>query len=273
MRFHRPIGIWLLLWPELWALWIASNGKPDFKVLIIFILGTAIMRAAGCVINDFADRNFDGFVARTKDRPLASGQVSVKEALLIFLVLSLTALVLVLQLNFFTIELSVIGLLLATIYPFTKRITHWPQLFLGLAFAWAVPMAFAAQLNQMPNIAWWIFATAVLLALAYDTMYAMTDREDDIKIGMKSTAILFGKFDRLIIGIIQLLILFLLIVIGIKQNLNLVYYASLVIAAGFMIYQQYLIKDRDPQKSFKAFLNNNWVGAIVFLGIMLNFLY
>lgn len=269
MRFHRPIGIWLLLWPTLWALWIAADGIPNLKILIIFILGTVVMRSAGCVINDFADRKFDGLVARTKDRPLVSGQVSVRETLVLFLILCVMALILVLQLNLFAIKLAVIGLLLAIIYPFTKRFTYWPQLFLGAAFAWAVPIAFAAQTNQMPTIAWWIFAVAVLWPLAYDTMYAMADRADDKKIGIKSTAILFEKHDKLIIGAIQALILILLITIGIKTNLNFIYYLSLLVAASLFIYQQYLMKDNNPQKCFKAFLNNNWVGIVIFIGIFL----
>jgi 4-hydroxybenzoate polyprenyltransferase len=271
MRFHRPIGIWLLLWPILWALWIAKQGTPDFKILTIFILGTVVMRAAGCVINDFADRKFDGFVTRTKDRPLASGQVSIKEAGILFFILCISALALVLQLNSFTIKLSVVALLLATIYPFTKRITYWPQFFLGLAFAWGVPMAFAAQTNHITNIAWWIFAVAVLWPLAYDTMYAMVDQTDDKKIGIKSTAILFGRYNQFIIGIIQILILGLLIFIGIQAQLKLSYYFSLAMAAGLFSYQQYLIKDHNPQQCFKAFLNNQWAGLIIFLGIFTSF--
>lgn len=271
MRLHRPIGIWILLWPTLWALWIASKGVPDVKILLIFIVGTIVMRSAGCVINDVADRNFDGFVARTKDRPLATGQITTKAALILFLILCLLALVLVLQLNFFTIQLSVFGLGIAILYPFTKRITYWPQLFLGVAFSWGIPMAFAAQTNSLPTIAWWVFAISVLWALVYDTMYAMVDRSDDKKLGIKSTAILFERYDRLIMAALQIVILILLIIVGIKAHLTFMYDISLLIAAGLFGYQQYLIKDHHPQRCFNAFLNNHWVGAVVFLGIFLSF--
>jgi 4-hydroxybenzoate polyprenyltransferase len=224
------------------------------------------MRSAGCVINDIADRNFDGHVSRTKNRPLASGVLSVKKAFALFALLCFFALILVLQLNLLTIELSSVGLALAVIYPFLKRYTHWPQLILGAAFAWSVPMAFAALTNQVPPIAWWVFLTAVLWPLAYDTMYAMADRQDDLKIGVKSTAILFGNSDRFLIGIMQIVILMLLVYIGIYLQLSMRYFICLLFASCFFIYQQYLIRDRDPARCFRAF-NNHWFGAVVFLGI------
>lgn len=271
MRLHKPIGTFLLLWPTLWALWIAADGTPDLKIVIIFMAGVLIMRSAGDVINDLADRHFDGHVNRTKDRPLVTGSVTVKEAVVIFSVLCVIALCLVLQLNLFTIVLSVIGLILAIVYPFTKRITYWPQLILGFAYAWGVPMAFSAQTNSLPLIAWILYATAILWTLAYDTFYAMVDRADDLRIGIKSTAILFGRNDRLIVGIIQLLVLLLLMGIGYWLRFKLIYFISLLLATALIIYQQYLVKDRDPQKCFQAFLNNNWVGLIIFLGIFFNY--
>jgi 4-hydroxybenzoate polyprenyltransferase len=271
MRLHRPIGIWLLLWPTLWALWIAGEGKPDLKILIIFMIGTIIMRSAGCVINDIADRHFDGYVARTRQRPLVTGAVTLKQAIILFLILCVMALVLVLQLNRFTIQLSIIGLLLAILYPFTKRITYWPQLVLGMAFAWSVPMAFAAQTNTVPGVGWFIYSIAVLWPLAYDTMYALDDREDDRKIGVKSTAILFANYNQLIIGILQIIILSLLTIMGLRLNLASYYYISLIIAAGLASYQQYLLKNQTPPYGLKAFLNNHWFGAVIFVGIYLSF--
>jgi 4-hydroxybenzoate polyprenyltransferase len=267
MRLHRPIGIFLLLWPTLWALWLAGHGHPDIKNITIFILGVVVMRSAGCVINDFADRNIDGLVARTRDRPLATRVVTTRAALGLFLILCLLALLLVLQLNLLTIELSVVALVLAIIYPFTKRYTHWPQIVLGAAFAWAVPMAFAAQTNTLPTTAWLLFLAALFWPVAYDTMYAMADREDDQKIGIKSTAILFGRYDRLWIGIFQLLVLALLSYVGLREHLGIIYFVALLLAASLAVYQQYLIKNRNPQNCFRAFLNNNWFGLVIFLGI------
>ena len=272
MRLHRPIGILLLLWPTLWALWIAGEGRPALKNLIIFVLGTVIMRSAGCVINDIADRDFDGHVARTKMRPLVSGVVSVQEALILFFILILLAFILVLFLNKLAIVLAFVGLAVAIIYPFTKRITHLPQLVLGVAFAWGVPMAFAAEQNTVPAIAWFIFLITWLWIVVYDTEYAMTDRADDLLIGIKSTAILFGKYDRVILGILQGIILVLLLLLGIILQFNFIYYIAWVISASIFIYHQYLIKNREPAKCFQAFLNNNWFGAVIFLGILLNFL-
>jgi len=272
MRLHRPIGIYLLLHPTLWALWLASKGQPSLDLIIVFVLGVILMRSAGCVINDFADRKVDPHVRRTKDRPIASGLVSSKEALYLFIFLILLAFLLVLQLNFFTILLSIPAVCLAIIYPFMKRYTHFPQIILGAAFSWAIPMVFSAYLNEVPLLAWWLFVTALLWTVAYDTQYAMTDREDDLKIGVKSTAIFFGKFDKLIIGILQILVLISLSLIGFDQKLSLLYQIGVLGMAGFFIYQQYLIKDRDPARCFEAFLNNHWAGLVVFMGLALSYL-
>jgi len=267
MRLDRPIGIYLVLWPTLWALWLAADGLPDWKVLIIFILGVALMRSAGCVINDFADRKVDGHVQRTQNRPLVTGRVSPKEALGLFGVLCLTAFGLVLLTNSFTVYLSFGGVALAFIYPFMKRFTHLPQVFLGAAFAWSVPMAFAAQTNSLAPGLWLIYAAVLLWTVTYDTFYAMVDRDDDVKVGIKSTAILFGDQDRVITGSLQLLTLLALIVMGSRFELGMIYYASLVPVVGLFYYQQVLIQKRDPKRCFKAFLNNNWVGMLVFAGI------
>lgn len=272
MRFDRPIGTLLLLWPTLWALWIAAEGFPDPLLLVIFSLGVFLMRSAGCVINDYADRHIDLHVERTSERPLTSGKVSEKEALGLFLVLVATAFILVLFLNRFTILLSVVGVFLAASYPYMKRFTHLPQAYLGMAFGWAIPMAFAAQTGELDPRLWWIFIATVLWAVSYDTMYAMVDREDDLKIGVKSTAILFGRHDRLIIGIIQIAMLAALLQVGIQFELGALYFAGIVIAAGFSLYHQYLIRERDRGQCFKAFLNNNWLGASVFAGIVADYL-
>lgn len=272
MRLHKPIGIYLLLWPTLWALWIAGQGRPDLKVLMVFVAGVVLMRSAGCVINDYADREFDPHVARTRDRPVAAGRVSPREALVLFSVLCLTAFLLVLLMNSLTVWLSLAGGLLAASYPFMKRYTHLPQVYLGAAFGWAVPMAFAAQTGEVPRTAWLLFVATVLWATAYDTMYGMVDREDDRKIGVKSTAILFGEADRLLIGVIQLLALSALALAGHSAGLGGYYYFGLLLAAGLALYQQFLIRDRTPEQCFKAFLNNNWFGAAVFSGIILEFL-
>jgi 4-hydroxybenzoate polyprenyltransferase len=267
VRLDRPIGILLLLWPGLWALWIAGEGEPIWWVVLIFIAGTALMRSAGCAINDYADRDFDGHVARTRQRPLASGRVSPREALLVFVVLSLLAFLLVLLLNSKTILMSFVAVALAATYPFMKRYTHMPQLVLGMAFGWAVPMAFTALQNQTPPVAWVLFAAAVIWALIYDTMYAMVDREDDLKIGIKSTAILFGEHDRALIGIFQLLMLGLLAVAGVLAGLGVFYWLG-VLAGGLMfLYQQWLIRKREPDSCFRGFLNNNWFGMTIFCGI------
>ncbi len=271
-RLHRPIGIFILLWPTLWALWIAGEGNPDLLVLTVFCLGTVLMRSAGCVINDYADRGFDPHVERTKSRPIASGKVNSKEALVVFVVLSLIAFSLVLLLNLYTILLSFVGAFLAASYPFMKRYTQLPQAYLGIAFGWAVPMAFAAQQDSIPGVAWLLFVVVVLWALVYDTMYAMVDKEDDLKIGVKSTAILFGDYDRHVMAVLQLVIILGLIKIGLLQPMGNIYYLGLAVASSLSIYQQVLIFHRDKTLCFKAFLNNNWFGAAVFAGIFFDYL-
>ena len=272
IRADRPIGIYLLLWPALWALWVAGEGKPTWWVVVIFVLGTALMRSAGCAINDYADRDFDGAVARTKGRPIATGLVTPKEALWVFVVLSLAAFSLVLFLNAKTIAHSFVAVGLAAIYPFTKRITHLPQVGLGLAFAWAVPMAFTALQGAIPPVAWLLLLATVVWAVIYDTMYAMVDRDDDLLIGVKSTAILFGIYDRIIIGVLQVLMLGLLVLVGYLAARGLVYYCGVAAAAGFFVYQQYLIRDRDRTLCFRAFLNNNYFGMTVFAALFLDYL-
>jgi 4-hydroxybenzoate polyprenyltransferase len=272
MRLHRPIGIFLLLWPTLWALWIASQGKPNLKILIIFILGVILMRSAGCVINDIADKNFDKFVTRTKDRPLVTNRVSVREAWVLFILLALGAFCLCLLLNKLTILLAFIGLGLTIIYPLMKRFTHLPQFVLGITFAWGVPMAFAAQTGNIPSIAWLLYLIAVLWPVVYDTMYAMVDKIDDLRIGVKSTAILFGSYDRLILGFFQIIILSLFCILGLVLSLKVGFYLCVSVAACFAIYQQYLIKNCDRQKCFNAFLNNHWFGLVIFIGIAIGYL-
>jgi 4-hydroxybenzoate polyprenyltransferase len=267
MRLHRPIGTYLLLWPTAWALWIAGEGQPDPYVTLVFMLGTVLMRSAGVCINDYADRNFDPHVARTKERPLAAGQVSPREAVTLFVVIALCAFALVLTLNTLTILLSVGGAALAALYPFMKRYTYLPQVFLGAAFSWAIPMAFAAQTGALPAISWLLFTAAVLWVTVYDTLYAMVDIEDDLKIGVKSTAILFGEADRLIIGMLQFLVLLTLWIIGRHLGLGGFYHLGLLAAGVLSLYQQYLIRRREPAACFKAFLNNHWLGAAVFAGL------
>lgn len=271
-RLHRPIGIFLLLWPTLWALWIAAGGFPDAEVLSVFVAGVVLMRSAGCVINDYADRRFDPHVSRTRDRPIASGNVSPGEALILFAVLCICAFGLVLTMNRLTILMSLAAVVFAFVYPFTKRYTHLPQVVLGAAFGWAVPMAFAAQTGSVPQIAWLLFTVTVFWATAYDTMYAMVDRDDDVKIGVKSTAILFGRADRLVIGILQALVLLGLWLAGRKAALGFSFDLGWLVAAGLALYQQYLIRDRQREACFRAFLNNNWFGAAIFAGIALEYL-
>ncbi len=272
MRLDRPVGIFLLLWPTLWALWVAGEGRPDAWVATVFVLGVILMRSAGCVINDYADRDIDRHVARTSDRPLTAGRVTTKESLILFAVLALVAFGLVLTMNLLTILLSFVGVVLAASYPFMKRYTYLPQVYLGLAFGWAVPMAFAAQTGSVPVVAWLLLIATVLWATAYDTIYAMVDRPDDMKIGVKSTAILFGAADRAIIAIIQTMTLAVLVTVGVNLELGVYYYVGLGVALLLMCYQQYLIRNRDGMHCFKAFLNNNWVGAAVFVGIALHYL-
>lgn len=269
-RMNRPIGSLLLMWPTLWALLLAAGGLPQWDVALVFILGVFTMRSAGCVINDFADRKVDGHVKRTKNRPLPSGLVSSKEALVLFFVLVLVSFMLVLSMNKLTIELSLVGVILAFIYPFMKRFTHVPQLFLGLAFSWAIPMAWAAEAGSLPHEVWLLFVINLLWTIAYDTQYAMVDRDDDLKIGIKSTAILFGRFDKLIIGLLQLATLLLLMILGSWLSLTAGYYWGILGAAVLFVYQQRLIKDRDRDLCFKAFLNNNYVGMVIALGILIS---
>jgi len=272
MRLNRPIGIYLLLWPTLWALWIAGEGHPHILVVFVFVSGVVLMRSAGCVINDYADREFDPHVERSRDRPIAAGRVKPKEALILFAVLCLGAFGLVLLMNELTIWMSLAGVVLAASYPFMKRYTHLPQVYLGAAFGWAVPMAFAAQTGSVPKVAWLLFVATVLWATVYDTMYGMVDREDDIKIGVKSTAVLFGEADRAILAIIQILFLGALLLIGQAADLGGYYYFGVLLAAALSIYQQYLIRNREPEYCFKAFLNNHWLGAAVFSGLVLHYL-
>jgi 4-hydroxybenzoate polyprenyltransferase len=273
MRLDKPIGFFLLLWPTLWALLIAGEGRPDAQVLLVFILGVLLMRSAGCVINDFADTGIDRHVTRTQNRPLAAGRISKVEAIVLFVVLCLAALGLVLLLNTLTVMMSIVGVLLAATYPFMKRLTYLPQVYLGAAFGWAVPMAFAAQTGSVPPIAWLLFTTTVLWATAYDTMYAMVDRGDDLALGVKSTAILFGESDRQIIGVIQVMVLVCLVMVGVQAELGWLYYAGVGAAAGLAIYQQGLIRYREREECFRAFLNNNWFGAAVFVGLLMDYMF
>ncbi len=273
MRLDKPIGTLLLLWPTLWAIWFASEGRPQLDVVLVFTVGVILMRAAGCVINDFADRKIDGHVARTNQRPLATGRLAVRQVLMLFLGLCLAAFLLVVCCtNLLTIKLSLGGVLLAFCYPFMKRYTHLPQVVLGAAFAWAVPMAYAAQSGQLPIQVWWLYGAVVLWTVAYDTFYAMVDREDDLKIGVKSTAILFGQYDRLMTALLQLATLVLLIMMGLYYGRGAIYFASLACAAGFFGYQQWLIRGREREPCFAAFLNNNRVGAVIFLGLLFDYL-
>lgn len=271
VRLHRPIGILLLMWPALWALWLAGDGHPPWFVVLIFVLGVVLMRSAGCAINDFADRNFDGQVARTRHRPLATGAVTPREAVGTFAILSLFAFALVLQLNWQTVALSVAALLLTFIYPFMKRVTHIPQLFLGAAFGWAIPMAFAAVTGQIPGHAWMLFVATLIWALIYDTQYAMVDRDDDLKIGIKSTAILFGRWDRLAVGLLQCLFLVLLFWVGALTGRGAFFVGGLAVAAALSVYQQALLREREKSACFQAFLNNNYVGMAIFAGLALDY--
>jgi len=271
VRLDKPIGILLLLWPTLIALWLAAEGWPDPLVLFVFVIGVVLMRSAGCAINDYADRDIDKKVKRTNQRPLAAGKITETEALVVFASLGLTAFILVLFMNQLTIWMSLVGIVLAVSYPFMKRYHYLPQVHLGAAFGWSVPMAYTAQANEVTAITWLIFLATVLWATAYDTMYAMVDYDDDIKIGVKSTAILFGNQDKLIIGFIQILLILNLLLIGQRAELGLFYYLGVAAASLFAIYQQYLIKDRERELCFKAFLNNNWFGLSLFTGVFLNY--
>ncbi len=271
-RLNRPIGIYLVMWPTLWGLWVAGAGKPTPLVFAVFFVGTILMRSAGCAINDFADRHIDLHVTRTKQRPLALGTIRPWEAVTVFGVLSLAAFGLVLLMNRLTIELALIGVLLAFSYPFTKRYTYLPQAYLGVAFGWGIPMAFAAEQATVPQAAWLFFIANIFWSLVYDTMYAMADREDDLKIGVKSSAILFGRYDRLIIGILQVVMFALLVLAGLSFQFGIWYYLGLAAAAGFAVYEQYLIREREAGRCFHAFLNNHYLGASIFIGIVLQYL-
>jgi 4-hydroxybenzoate polyprenyltransferase len=271
LRLHKPIGIYLLLWPTLWALWLAQGGMPNLKILLIFIAGTILMRSAGVAINDFADRRFDGLVKRTQFRPLAAKTISVLEVWILFFMIILLALLLVLNLNLKTICLSFVAVFLAILYPFTKRFFPIPQFFLGLAYAMGVPMAFTAITNQLPLIACLLTLAAILWPLAYDTYYAMVDRDDDLQLRIHSAAMTFGRADRLVIIVLQAVVLGLLVTVGKMLSLNYWYYAGLLAAAGFAIYQWQITKHRDRDACFKAFLNNNWFGLVIFLGIVANY--
>ena len=272
MRLDRPIGTLLLLWPTFWALWIAGDGQPQAHYVVIFTLGVLVMRAAGCVINDYADRKLDGSVSRTQSRPLATGELSPANALSLFVALLLLALLLVLQLNTLSFYIAIAALAVATLYPFSKRVTYLPQFVLGFAFSMGIPMAFAAHQNSIPNIAWILVAANLLWVVSYDTIYAMVDREDDLKIGIKSTAILFGRHDRMAVLFLALSSLALLGLIGYKQQLQTYYFAGLALALANVIYQQWLIKDGNNTRRFQAFLSNNWFGVFVFGGLLLSYL-
>lgn len=273
MRLDKPIGTLLLLWPTLWAIWIASGGRPNWIILWIFVLGTVLMRSAGCVINDYADRDFDPHVERTKHRPLATGAVSKKEALLLAAGLSITAFLLILRLNKETIMLSFGALFLAASYPFTKRFFAIPQAYLGIAFGFGIPMAFAAHMGTVPGFAWAMLLANVFWAIAYDTQYAMVDRDDDLKIGIKTSAITFGRFDIVAIMLSYSLMLAILAGIGTHLRMGWLYYAGLLAAAGIMIYHYLLIRNRERTQCFKAFLHNNWVGGVIFAGIVLDYTF
>jgi 4-hydroxybenzoate polyprenyltransferase len=274
MRLDRPVGTWLLLWPALWALWIAGAGRPAPRVLIVFVLGVIVMRAAGCVINDFADRDIDPHVRRTRDRPLAARLLSPGEALVLFALLGAAALYLVTRLDLLTVKLACIGALLTISYPFLKRFFPMPQLYLGVSFGgWSVPMAFAAQSDALPRVAWVLYIAAVIWAAIYDTMYAMVDREDDLKIGVRSSAILFADMDKLLIGVMQLMMLYALVLVGRSMHYGPWYRGGVIAAALLFVWQQWLIRRRDPAGCLRAFLNNQYVGLAVFLGILLQYVY
>lgn len=273
MRIDRPIGTYLVAWPALWALWFAAKGTPDLVLLVVFTLGAFFMRSAGCVINDYADRNIDGHVERTKMRPLATGAVSSNEAIQLFILLCLCAALLLVFTNQLTVLLSFGALMLAALYPFSKRFTQLPQVVLGMAFSWAVPMAFAAQLEALPKIVLPLYLAVVIWVITYDTFYAMVDRDDDVKIGVKSTAILFGRYDRLITALLQAAFIILMIAIGKTQDMGVFYFSGIAAAAGFCFYQQLLIRQREKNKCFAAFLNNNYVGAIIFVAIVIDFAF
>lgn len=270
MRLDKPVGIYLLLWPTLWALFLAADGWPELGLLIIFVLGVVLMRSAGCVINDYADRKIDQFVERTQHRPITSGEISPKNALLLFFGLIVLAFALVLLTNLLTVQLAFIAAFLATLYPFTKRWTHLPQFVLGCAFAMSVPMAFSASSDVVPSSAWWVFSATLIWTVIYDTMYAMADRDEDLKIGVKSTAVLFAQYDRLILAILQIALISILLEISEIFKMSIFYDISVILSALLMIYHQFLIKNRDKSACFRAFLHNNYIGMLIFIGIVLS---
>jgi len=271
MRLNRPIGILLLLWPTLSALWIAAEGVPDTLVLIIFILGVVLMRSAGCVINDYADRHVDGKVERTQNRPLITGRLHGKEALTLFAILCIISFLLVLGLNTMTMWMSLVGVFLAATYPLMKRYTYLPQVYLGITFGWAIPMAFSAQLDTIPTSAWLLFLANIIWATVYDTFYAMADRRDDLAAGIKSTALLFGRDDKIIIGILQACFVLVMVLVGGQLDMSVSYYLAIAISVSLFIYQQKITKRKEAAQCMLAFLNNNWVGASLFLGIAIHY--
>tara|TARA_B100000073_G_scaffold284597_1_gene245909 strand:+ start:226 stop:1092 length:867 start_codon:yes stop_codon:yes gene_type:complete len=271
MRLDKPIGIWLLMWPMLWSMWVSTDGQVNETLLIVFLIGVIIMRSAGCVLNDIADKNIDPFVKRTKDRPIASGKVSVREGKKLFILLMAIAFSLLFFLNTSTKLLALVGALITTVYPFLKRIISAPQLFLGVAFGWAVPMTFSANLGYVNKSGWLIFVTAIIWAIIYDTYYAMVDRDDDINLPVKSTAILFGKYDLLIIGICQIIMVFLLILLAKIMNATIWLYLSIFISSCIMMHHQIITKKRQRAACFRAFYNNHYIGMVMFIGILLNY--
>jgi 4-hydroxybenzoate polyprenyltransferase len=273
MRLDRPIGILLLMWPTLSALWIAAEGLPDTTVLFVFVFGVILMRSAGCAINDYADRDIDGQVWRTRGRPLATGELKARDALLVFVGIAVIAFYLVSLLNTLTIWMSVVGVALAASYPFMKRYTYLPQLYLGVAFGWAIPMAFAAQTGAVPIVAWLLFLANIIWTTVYDTFYAMADREDDLVAGVKSTAVLFGDDDLKILAILQLAFLLVMVMIGKQLALSSVFYLGLLVMLGLFVYQQFISRKREPQACLQAFLNNNWVGLTLFVSLVLHYLF
>ena len=273
MRIDKPIGGWLLLWPTLWALWLAAEGTPDQGLFLVFVLGVVVMRSAGCVLNDFVDRNIDPYVERTRTRPIASGAVAPAEALILFAALSLIAVGLASMLNSPAQMLAIVAAGLTVAYPFVKRYVSIPQFILGAAFGWAVPMAFAAQTGQTPELAWLVFGTAMIWAVIYDTFYAMVDREDDLKVGIKSTAILFGDVDLFVIGGLQILMFVALLFIGYRADLSAWYFLSVGVAGLMMAYHLWLARDRQPAGCFAAFLHNHYIGMVVFIGIVLHYTF
>ena len=273
MRLHKPIGIFLLLWPTLWALWLAAHGRPNEVLFLVFVLGVVVTRSAGCVINDFADRDFDARVERTKDRPLADGRLEPGEALIVFAALSLVAVLLLFTLDVQTRWLGAAGAVMIVTYPFFKRFFVLPQAYLGAAFSWSIPMAYSAQTGTVPRIAWLLFIANILWTTAYDTIYAMVDRDDDLKIGIKSSAILFGDADRAMVGLMQFMTLLALLLIGLDLRLGYWYYAGLGGGGLFVLYQQWLIRQRERSACLRAFLNNNYFGMCVFGGLALHYLF